>query len=62
MMIKEISISKSQTIQLRQYEPFRAEVSMTVELDSDDDPKEVYQKLSDLVDKKLFSELDKAMP
>jgi hypothetical protein len=57
--ITEISVWKSQKIQLQQYEPYDFAYGMKAELDEKDDPKEVKERLEAYVDTWLAWEVKK---
>ena len=47
MNVVEVESSASRKIQLEQYEPVEAFVSLTAKLEDDDDPEEAAEELSD---------------
>lgn len=53
MKIKEISVSLSRKLQLKQYEPVNFNYAATAELEEGEDPREAYRELKKLVKKQL---------
>lgn len=54
MQIKEIEVRLGRTLNMGDFESFRADVGMKTELGVNDDPDEVYNNLKDRVEEKLL--------
>jgi hypothetical protein len=61
MNIKDISITKSMTVNLGNYSSHRVEFGMTATLDDDEDVDQSTKKLTALVDQKLASEVARVL-
>lgn len=58
MKIIEITYSKGQTIQLKQFEPVNVHYSIKAEVNEKEDLVEAYKQLSHVVDKQVYEKLE----
>ncbi len=61
MKIKDISVTKSMTVNLGNFQSHRAEIGMSADLDKGEDIDVATEKLVALVNQKLATEIKKAM-
>ena len=61
MKVKDISVTKSMTVNLGNFQSHRAEVGMSATLDKGEDIDDATEKLAALVNQKLATEITKTM-